>query len=177
MDVNMNIDVFEQIGKYKNVVLNLAVVFVALGIAYNIYEKQDKVVRDLSAQKEMELKKTGMMAEISDLFKKLDAVKTNVNKKDISRVMNNIAAVAKKHSIQILSMRPAASATFDLYIKYPFEVNVIAKSYADLGEFVSDLENHPDVYFTENLDINPVMSGDAQTGLRASTTIFTIQLK
>jgi Tfp pilus assembly protein PilO len=177
MDMDMNVDIFEQLGKYKNVVINLVIVFVALGVAYNIYEKQDKVVRELADQKDAEAKKTGVMAEIQELYKKLESVKTTVNKKDVSRVMNNVASVARDHSIQILSMRPAAPTSFELYTRYPFEVNILAQSYADLGKFVSELENHPDVYFTETLDISPVVSEDKQTGLRVATTIFTILLK
>ena len=67
MDIK-NIDIkaiSETVGRYKNAIINIAVIIVALFISYKVYEGQQNNIDAINNKKGVELQKNTIIAEIS----------------------------------------------------------------------------------------------------------------
>lgn len=169
----------DDLNKYKNTLLNVVLVLAALIFSYNLYEKQDKVLRELKRQKEEQIDKNKVLEEIGMFDQKIKALKESVNKNDASLSLNTISRLAKANSIGITAIRPLAKQNYPLYAKYPFALEItIDNGYNSLGMFISDLENDQAVYFVESIDIRnraaAPQGGPPERGLAASMTVYTI---
>ncbi|HTY44953.1 MAG TPA: type 4a pilus biogenesis protein PilO [Patescibacteria group bacterium] len=149
------IEGLDQITKYKNTIINVALVVLALFLSFRIYDAQNKKIAALKEKATSEEKKNVVLEEITAIDQKISALKKTVNGKDMNTSLNTIAAVAKENSVRIISIRPAEQATFNLYTKYPFELMVSVDSYHALGKFISKLESHPSVFSVDLLEMKP----------------------
>ncbi len=149
------IEGLDQITKYKNTIINVALVVLALFFAFRIYEAQNKKIIVLKEKAENEVKKNDVLEEITAIEQKIGVLKKSVNSKDMNTSLNTIAAIAKENSVKIISIRPTEQTTFALYVKYPFELMVSVDSYHSLGKFISKLENHPNVFSVDVLEMRP----------------------
>jgi Tfp pilus assembly protein PilO len=170
----------DDLNKYKNTLLNVVLVLAALVVSYNLYEKQDKVLRELKRQKAEQVDKNKVLEEIGMFDQKIKALKDGVNKNDVSLSLNTISRLAKANSIGIISIRPLPKQSYPLYTKYPFTLEItIENGYNSLGMFISDLENDPGIYFVESVNIRnktsaPQGGSPPERSLAASVTVYTI---
>src|SRR3989338_180475 len=146
---------FKSFNISKNVMLNLAVIILALIIAGNIYKNQTQALEALKEKKEMELKKNAVLADIGSLENRIYAYKDLLNVKDLSSTINKINSMAREVDIKIVSIRPQAEKDYVVYIKYFFDLEVTARNYHHLGKFISRIEDSPDIYIIERTDIKP----------------------
>jgi Tfp pilus assembly protein PilO len=149
------IEGLDQISKYKNTIINVALVVLALFFSFRIYDAQNKKIIVLKEKAEIEVKKNVVLEEITAIDQKIGALKKVVNSKNMNTSLNTIASIAKENSVKIISIRPTEQTTFPLYMKYPFELIVSVDSYHSLGKFISKLENHPDVFSVDVLEMKP----------------------
>lgn len=140
---------------YKNKILNFAVIFIAIIAGFNIYKKQIKIVDSLKQKKELETRKNRILVGLLELEKKINFYKDFVNKKDISSVVNTLNSIAKESGVKIISLKPLEEQTFPLYTKYPFSLTLNARTYDDIGVFISNLENSGDIYVITSVAIKP----------------------
>lgn len=147
--------VLGQISKHRNKFLNLVLLVIALIVAYKIYVNQMNTINSLNLQKEDLAKKNQALGEISDYEQKIRSLKDSVNKKDVSLAIKTIGKIAQENSVQIISIRPRTRESYPLYAKHSFMLQVAVNQYNDLGMFISALENHPDVYSLETIEIKP----------------------
>lgn len=141
------------LNKYKNQILNGAIVAIALIIAVNIYKSQSLKAEMLVKNKGTEIKKNEVLTSINRLEKKFSAYKKFVNKKDISSVINTINNIAQECGVNINSIKPQAESEEADYIKYPFVLAIAVKNYHTLGRFIAKLESSSDIYAVENIGI------------------------
>jgi Tfp pilus assembly protein PilO len=163
-----------------NVIVNLIVILVALYAAFLIYKTQTKTLTALTVKKEAEIKRNDMLRNIGSLKKQYDDYRTFINNKDVSAVINTISNVGMASSVKIVSMKPAKEQDLPLYTKYPFELKLEAKSFNDLGKFISKLESHQHIFDVEIAKIKPAQEGsdkEASPRLSAELKIHTIFLK
>lgn len=176
----MNIKIGD-LNKYKNQILNGAIVAIALIIAVNIYKSQSLKAAMLVKNKETETMKNGALASISRLEKKFSVYKKFVNKKDISLVINTINNIAVECGVNINSIKPQAEFAEADYIKYPFVLAATAKNYHTLGKFIAKLESSSDLYAVENIGIRPAYDQRKKTKdsdeISVDLTISTVLLK
>ncbi|MEW6101457.1 MAG: hypothetical protein AB1481_04100, partial [Candidatus Omnitrophota bacterium] len=99
-------ELFASINKYKNLILNILFLILALLIANNIYKKQVREIGKIRSQKENEIKKAEVLKEIVGLDKKLGAYRSLFTIRDSSEVVANINALAGEYDININSIRP-----------------------------------------------------------------------
>ena len=76
------------VNQYKNSVLNIAVIIIALIIAVNIYKSQARAIAALRESKDTELKKNTVLTSLSLSEKDINNYKEVINKKSISSVIN-----------------------------------------------------------------------------------------
>lgn len=155
--------------KYKNKILNIAIIVFAIIVANNIYKIESKSIESLKASKESELKKNAILGDITVFDKRLKSYKNFLNKKDISLVIDNIGNIAKDCNVKIISVRPEPAQAFPLYVKYTFNLTVNTNDYLALGNFISKLENSFDVYMVESMVVNPRFESSEDTPLRGLT--------
>jgi len=141
------------ISQYKNKLLNIAVIIIALIIANNIYKAQGRGILELRQEKETEIKKNETLSDISRLEERLKDYKPLIDRKDVGGVLNNINSLAREASVKVDSIKPEKEVASRFFTKYPFALIVKADSYHNLGKFIASLENHPDVYSLETTSI------------------------
>lgn len=146
-------ELIDFINIYKNKILNIAIVILALIIAYNIYKGQNRTLGSLKENKDIEIKKNAVLSDISQLEKKIISYKNLFNKKDISLVMNTINSIAKGTNIKIILIRPQRERDYPVYIKYSFDLVINAKDYHQVGKFISKIESSPDIYMIDSVNI------------------------
>lgn len=141
------------VSRYKNRILNIAIIAVSLLTAFNIYKDQTKAINNLDRNKQKEIERNEILNTISKMDKKLRSYKTFINKKDVSLSIDNLGNIADDSGAKIISIKPDAEQMYPLYIKYAFNLGVVVKDYNALGKFVNKLEKSDDVYVIEMLGI------------------------
>ncbi len=167
------------INKYKNRILNVAIIAVALLTAYNIYKDQSKIIQKLESNRQKEVEKNEILGKISKLDKKFRSYKSFMNKKDVSLIIDNLGSIAELSGAKIISIKPDPEQTYPLYIKYAFNLGVAVGSYNTLGKFINKLEKSDDVYVVEGLGIFPEGSGKEgeNKGLTVNMRVSTFILR
>jgi len=146
----------DYINKYKNKILNIAIVILALIIANNIYKSQNRTLESLKENKDIEMKKNTVLGDIDRLEGRINSYKNLFNKKDVSLIMNTIRGLAKDTNIKIISLRPQKEKDYPVYIKYSFDLVMNARDYHQIGKFISKIEGSPDIYMIDNINIRPL---------------------
>ncbi|MFH0762389.1 MAG: type 4a pilus biogenesis protein PilO [Candidatus Omnitrophota bacterium] len=167
----------ELFNKYKKSFFSIVVILAALLIAFRIFTAQDKQVAALKQQKENEIKKNTALKSISELEKKLDSYKQFLSKKDASESLRKISSIAKRLSVNIVSLTPQAVEETAHYALSPFNLTVSAQNYHILAKFISELENDDDIYMIKLFSIMPQGPADAKRGpgvLQAQIQLSTI---
>ncbi|MFA6349593.1 MAG: type 4a pilus biogenesis protein PilO [Candidatus Omnitrophota bacterium] len=173
-----NINFPDLFNKNKNMVINGLIVIVAMFISFNVYSNQNKQIVALGEQKDQEVQKNQILVEIAGLEKKVNIYTKKINSKDTSSIINKIGNIAKTSSIELVSIRPDKVGDYGQYTKYNFTVNVDSDSYHKLGVFVSRLENSPDIYFIDNMQISVQQEGESRPSkLSVSLNVSTILIK
>jgi hypothetical protein len=176
----MDFNLMDFIGKYKNKILNIAIIIVALIISQNIYKNQAKNTASLLGRKDEEIKKNAELEEISQLQDKFNAIKQAINNKDISLVPRTISSTAEYSAIRIVSLKPQREEPYPLYVKYPFDLVLVATDYHRLGKFISRIEDSADIYVVENINIRSIPEEQKQNKvdtLVAELRLSTILIK
>lgn len=148
--------------KYKGKGLNIAILVVALFIAGNIYKNQANRQSVLIQAKDSEAKKNEVLIRIGQLDKQIASLKKVFNSKDVSSVLNKLGNIAKESGVNIVSVKPQAEVALDDYSKYSFNLDIAASGYHDIGKFISKIENSPDIYTVDNINISRLASRGAQ---------------
>lgn len=143
------------INRYKNKILNVLIVAVALFTAFNIYKDQAKAIQSLTGKKQKEIEKNEILDTISRMDKKIRAYRNFLNKKDISLVIDNLGNIAENSNVKISSIKPDLEQVYPLYVKYAFNIGLTVNNYNTLGKFISKLEKSDDVYMIEGLSVLP----------------------
>lgn len=143
------------INRYKNKILNIAIIAVSLFTAYNIYKDQAKVIKNLEANVQKEIEKNEILGSISKVDKKLRAYKAFMNKKDVSLIIDYLGNIAENSGAKIISIKPDPEQMYPLYVKYTFNLGVAVDSYNKLGKFINKLEKSDDIYVIEGLGVFP----------------------
>jgi Tfp pilus assembly protein PilO len=169
--------------KYKNVVINIGLVAVALFASFKIYAIQEVKLNELKAQKEEEVKKNAVLGDISQLEQKIVAYKAYLNRKDLGRTIDVLGDVAKESAVKITAIKPQEEKElYKFVLRFPFDLTVEAPSYHALGTFVGKLESHPDVFLVESVIIKPVFApagtaDESRYKITASIILSTILYK
>lgn len=142
------------INRYKNKILNVAIIVVSLFTAYNIYKDQAKIIQNLNGNKQKEIEKNEILGNISKVDKKIRAYKAFMNKKDVSLIIDNLGNIAENSNTKIISIKPDPDQTYPLYIKYAFNLGVEVDNYNTLGKFINKLEKSDDIYVIEGLSVS-----------------------
>jgi Tfp pilus assembly protein PilO len=153
------------------------IIVISLIIASNIYKGQTNSIKSLSRQKEVEANKNEAINKIKETDKVLKSYQQILKRKDINTAINTITNIAQDNNIIINSLKPAKEEVGPIYIKYPFALSVSADSYHNIARFISKMENHSDIYFTDSLIIKAADMPGAAHRLNASIVISTVELK
>lgn len=145
----------DNINDYKNQILNIAIIILAIFIASKIYNGQSKEVALLTEKKDVEARKNIVLEEIRKSENKITSYKDFINSKQLSSVVNKLNEIAKQLPINILSIKPAGEQEFPLYIKYPFSMRIEANDYHMIGELLSLLESNPMIFHAETVAMYP----------------------
>jgi len=141
------------ISRYKNRILNIAIIAVSLLTAFNIYKDQSKGINNLEKNKQKEIERNEILSTISKTDKKLRTYKAFMNKKDISLIIDNLGNLADSSGAKIVSVKPDPEQMYPLYVKYAFNLGIVVSDYNTLGKFINKLEKSDDVYVIEGLVI------------------------
>lgn len=167
---------FEQLSKYRNAVINIAIIIVALVIASGIYKSNVAVNNSLKVKISEEEKKSIEMEKISGMKRKISAYKRLLTFRETNMVMNDIVGIAKSSGVKVLSIKPAQQEAVSDYIKNNFDVSVEAFGYEDLARFINMLEASENVYMVDNITIDK-KGGQDNSGLIANLRISSVAAK
>ena len=142
------------LNKYKNIVMNLALIILAVIVSGNIYKRQSADLASINRNIAEEKKKNKVFDNLGKLEKKIDAYKKVLPGEEATTVINVLNAIAKDFNVRITSIRPAPEERKDDYTKSAFQLNIVVSGYQALGRFISALENHPIFFVVEGVGIN-----------------------
>lgn len=165
---------------YKNKLLNIVVIIIALIIAGNIYKNQAKELDSLQEKKSLEMKKKALLENIAKSEKRAAAYKNVFSKRDMSFIINKLTEMAKGEEVKIISIKPHSERDYTMYTKYLFGMLISAKDYHRLAKFISELENSPEIFMLEQANIRPQGQMQEEAGVKeisADITISTVFFK
>lgn len=168
-----------QVNKYKNKIVNIGIIVLALIIANNIYKAQATAVKSLRQSKDTEIQKNEILGDIGRSEKKISAYKRALEKKDVL-VIDDLTDMAGGCGVKIISVKPAAEKAYPVYIKYFFDLVISTQNYHQVGKFISKIENSPNIYIIERLNIKPFSGTEGRgEGARISAvlTVSTVFFK
>ena len=167
------IDTAELLNKYKKAMLNTGIIVLGLLVALRIYGYQQKKISELKNQNKTESEKNQVLQDIGQVEEKLNSYKSFLNQKDISSVIRTLGNVAKDSSIKIVSLKPGQEKKYPEYTAHPFTLTIEAENYHLLSKFISNLENHPDVYIVQSANLKPLRQASEQ---EAANLVMELQL-
>jgi len=163
----------EFINKYKNKIINIAVIIVALIISNNIYKRQVSGMESLMQKKDTEIKNNSVIENINQFEQRFNAYRKLMVKKDAGLVINAISDMAKQSGVKIISIRPESEQRSSSYIKFPFTLMVTAANYHSLGKFISKLESSQDVFIVEGIEMkSEIQTAELMVNLRLNNVAF-----
>ena len=165
---------YDLIERNKNLIVNIGVVVLAAFIALQLHKSSNEQIRTLIEQQGSELKKNKVAEEIAALEQKAETYKKTFIKRDLAAIMEILNGIAKNSSVKIISVKPAAEEAFDNYFNSSFIITLKASSYHALGNFISKIENHKDIYPVSEIGIRSELS---QTGMPTPNTDLGVTLK
>lgn len=163
----------------KNNILNIAVIFLAIILAFNIHKGQNRAQGLLNQRRDMALKKNEVLGNIGQLEKTANSYRGFFHK-DSAQVINTLNNIARDSSVKISSIKPQAEIILPLYVKYPFDLVVSMDSYHYLGKFISKIESYSNTYIVEKIEIKPVgqiLRADQEYRLDVNLRISAVSLK
>jgi len=164
--------------KYKNQVINIILIVIALFVCYRLYVGQQQFLNSLKEEKENETRKNAELLNIGNSEKKLAAYKKFINQKDLSSVMDTINSLAVASGVRIASVRPADEKVGPVVSEYVINYTVLAGSYHALGSFMGQLESHPFVFKVNRLDLKSNQGAPETTDLiTADLEISTVLIR
>lgn len=173
--------------KNQVLIVNIVTLLIALFFAINIYKAQVANIKSLGERRAAEMRKNEIMGNISQSEKAINSYKNLLAKKDVSLVVNKISDIARQAGVRIVSIKPNAPEDYQLYTKHSFSLAAGSGSYHTIGKFINNLENSPDMYFVDKINIKviekPRELGRAEAGpeetdrLSINLTISTIVFK
>jgi len=144
-------DVIALINKAKGYLLNIIIIILAVIIASNNYKAKVKNMDLLKDKLSTELKRNEVIQDISNLEKRFALLKNSINSKAISLIIDSLSNMAKSSDVKIVLIKPYNEKRQNIYTVFPFELVVYAKSYHEIGNFISMIENSPDIYIVGNI--------------------------
>lgn len=143
------------IEKYKNKIINIAVIVLAVIIAVNIYKNHVIFITALNSQKQKEIEKNEIITNIIKLQKEFNAYKSLINGKDVSLAINNLNIIAKGAGVKINSIKPEQTKIEGIYETYSFQLEISAQNYENVGNFISSLESDPMIFIIDSMKFKP----------------------
>ena len=137
----------------KDIIIDILIILTALFIISKNYKSQINKVKSLEEKRDVEIKKNVVLNDIEKYEKVLNSYNKGLSKKDVSAVINIINNIAQSSNVGIDSLRPLGEEDYPVYVKYPFELKFNASNYHLIGKFISNLENHPFLFFINLLSI------------------------
>jgi Tfp pilus assembly protein PilO len=165
-------DIEGLIKKVKENIFTLIVVCICASMAWKTYQRQQGEIEALRQTDQLERKKNDVLQEISGLEKNYQKLKERVNNKEITTVIGTLSTIAKESDVKVQYIKPTGEQKASVYARYPFELCVSAPSYHQIGKFVSKLENAPEYYSVEKLDITVGGEGELVARVNLSTILI-----
>lgn len=137
----------------KDIIIDILIILIALFIISKNYKSQINNAKSLEEKRDAEIKKNMVLNDIGKSEGVLNSFNKGLSKKDVSSVINIINNIAQVSGIEINSLRPLREEDYPVYIKYPFELKFDTHNYHLIGKFISNLENHPALFFINLLNV------------------------
>jgi hypothetical protein len=149
----MDVDVKAVLKFAKENVISMLIVAVCAVIAVKEFNQKQAAIGLLKQSDELEMKKNEVLVELRGLEKSFQGLKEKVNNKAIVSVIYSLSTLAKNADVKIVTIKPVVEQAFSAYTRYPFELSVSAPDYHTFGKFISKLENAPEFFFIEHLEV------------------------
>lgn len=157
MNLNMNL---REIKLDKDLIIDAVIVIIGLIFLIKISSAQKIALNKLRLEKDSQVKKSELIGQISSLDKDILDYKKVFKKRDISGIVNSVGNLAKKSGINVTSLKPDYKGVdSEGYIKYSLDLSVKTAGYHELGNFISRLENSPDIDFVNKLSLKQSSPG------------------
>ncbi|OGX14900.1 MAG: hypothetical protein A2166_03385 [Omnitrophica WOR_2 bacterium RBG_13_41_10] len=174
--INLNLNL-NSLASNKDKIINALIILVTIYIAVNLFKLQAKNMETLNIQKDIEIKKNEALDKIAESEKKASSYKDFLNKKDLSLAMSTISNIANQYAIRIISIKPERKEELQAYVKHTFSLSINADSYNTIAKFINTLENNPDVYFVDKINIKILSQKEAPDILQADLILSTITFR
>lgn len=167
-------DAISFIARFKNTILSITIILLALYFGNKFYSEQAKQMKALNKKIIEEEDRNQALKSIKLSQNNIEKLKEAVSNLDAGSVMNIINNLARASGVKVTSIRPGTEKQLQEHTKLPFNVALALDSYHALGKFVSKLESEKNIFTVDSLE----MSLDSQTKtLTANILIHNIFLK
>ncbi|MGA2775462.1 MAG: type 4a pilus biogenesis protein PilO [Candidatus Omnitrophota bacterium] len=135
-------------------VLSIAVIILAIYVSLRIYQGQEREIANLKKQAQNEAKSNEIFKNLTLLDDKINVYKRSLKIKSTGEVMNSVSKIAKNAGFKIDSIRPMGESGGEDYVRFSVSAVISAKSYNQIGEFMSRLENDRAFFSVDSFKIN-----------------------
>ena len=164
----------------KNKIIIAVIIMITLFVAINIFKAGVGNIKSLKEKINAEIRNETLINDIGKTEKIIRTYKEEINKKDISSVINTLGGIANKSGVKIIAVKPSKSEDFPVFTKHYFDLKCESDSYHSIGKFISNLESHRDIYFINTLSIRraPISeSKGQQSKFNVDLTLNTVVIK
>lgn len=166
------------LSKNKNKLINAGIVVAAVFVSLYLYAMQSQQIITLEESKNQEVQKSEVIDSLNLAEKRIGAYKNTFTRKDLSLVIGDMTEIAKDTKVKVISVKPGIEQSYSDYIKSSFLIVVNVPDYHALGQFISKLENHKDMFFVEDVNISTFSDsreeGTSKSGLDINLKISSI---
>jgi hypothetical protein len=141
-----NIDVtktFKTLLRRKDILANIAIVFLAIFLANQILGARKAKVQILKNEAQTLQSKVTTVSEYESESKRFSNYVSALPQgpRDINGIVNKLNEFATKNDVQIATFSPSGQTSNDLFDVVKVRINISAKNFKNIGFFIYDIEN------------------------------------
>lgn len=142
-----------QLFKNKKIILNFAIIILAVFLGGSLYSRQNRVNMVIKDKIILESKKNELFKKLTQSEKEIFHYKELLKRRELSQVINRLTRFAQDLDVKVLSVRPEREKDYPIYTKLSVRLSLLAQDYHGIGKFISQLESAPDIFKIDTLNI------------------------
>ncbi|MDD5347743.1 MAG: hypothetical protein PHT59_03925 [Candidatus Omnitrophica bacterium] len=173
-------DIVAAVNKIKENALLLVMVGIACIIAVNVVKSKEQEIRMLKSEAEVEQQKNTVIEEIAGNEQRLKTLVDSVNARLSKSAIDALGSIAKSASVRIVTINKQGEPALGpegTYVKTSYDVILAADSYHKIGSFVSLVEQAPDLFTVDMLQVKSSASAADAERVSATVSLGAITLK
>lgn len=136
------------------ILISLLIVFISLSAANSIHQKQSAEIKDIKKSIAEEQQRGDFLKKIAEAESRIKRYRLSTSK-EIRWLLKQVSNIADQTGVSLISISPRPLKEEDQYVSLAVNAEIRC-NYDQFGNFVSKLENSPQLIRLENVQLSVI---------------------